>query len=167
MYDAAKAAGITLEAGSGYRSIETQTKLFNDRVRTHMKDSGLTEHQAIMKTNIRVAYPGASEHNLGLCMDFKGGAAFADTESFKWLVANAADFGFILRYPADKTEITGIIYEPWHWRYVGAETAKEIKSKGICLEEYYGKRFISPEESEKLKAKGLNVEDYLRKQGKK
>ena len=166
MYDAAQADGVTLVANSGYRSLELQEGLFNKSVQRYMKEDGLTELQAIQRTSKGYAYPGASEHNLGLCMDFgEDSLAFAETDQFKWLVAKGADYGFILRYPADKTEITGIMYEPWHWRYVDVEVAREIKAKGICLEEYFGKQYLSPEEAKKLKAQGVNIEEYLRSQG--
>ena len=80
-------------------------------------------------------------------------------------MANAADYGFILRYPKGTTPRSGVIYEPWHWRYVGAELARELKAKGITFEEYLGRRILTPEESKKLKAKGVNIQEYLRNQG--
>jgi D-alanyl-D-alanine carboxypeptidase len=84
--------------------------------------------------------PGTSEHNLGLAMDIISlEQSFENTKAFRWLSAHAQDYGFILRYPKDKEAITEIIYEPWHWRYVGIENAKKIKASGMCLEEYLGK----------------------------
>ena len=84
--------------------------------------------------------PGSSEHNLGFCMDIVCVEEwFEDTDEFKWLMQHADDYGFILRYPSDKENITKVIYEPWHWRYVGVEEAKKIKASGLCLEEYFGK----------------------------
>ena len=81
--------------------------------------------------------PGTSEHNLGLAIDFNYvDYDFDQTKGFKWLVKNAQNYGFILRYPKDKQDITGITYESWHWRYVGKEHSKIIKEKGYCLEEY-------------------------------
>ena len=87
-----------------------------------------------------VQKPRHSEHNIALSVDFNYvNEEFEHTKAFAWLVEHAADYGFILRYPKDKVEKTGVNYEPWHWRYVGTEYAKEIKQKGYCLEEYLGK----------------------------
>ena len=89
-----------------------------------------------------VAVPGTSEHQLGLAVDLVSSEYTGlderqeETGSYQWLVKHCAEYGFILRYPNDKTEITGIIYEPWHFRYVGVEAAREIMDQGICLEEY-------------------------------
>jgi D-alanyl-D-alanine carboxypeptidase len=83
--------------------------------------------------------PGASEHQTGLAFDvtaYRNGGGFEDTEQFRWLKAHCSDFGFILRYPEGKEEITGIPYEPWHYRYVGVEVAREIHENGWTLEEY-------------------------------
>lgn len=95
------------------------------------------------------AYPGTSEHELGLALDIIDAASAGwgdplvkeqeDTEAQKWLMDNCQNYGFILRYPADKEDITGIIYEPWHYRYVGEEHAKKITESGQCLEEYLGR----------------------------
>ena len=83
--------------------------------------------------------PGSSEHNLGYAMDIVCVEEwFENTEEFRWLTENAADYGFIMRYPKDKQDITKVIYEPWHWRYVGVEAAKEMKEKNLTLEEYLG-----------------------------
>jgi D-alanyl-D-alanine carboxypeptidase len=85
--------------------------------------------------------PGSSEHNAGLAMDICSLAqSFENYDEFKWLDEHAAEYGFILRYPKDEESkaITGVIYEPWHYRFVGVETAKEIKARGITLEEYLG-----------------------------
>ena len=83
--------------------------------------------------------PGSSEHNLGYAMDIVCVEEyFEDSKQFKWLQKNAADYGFILRYPKDKQNITKVTYEPWHWRYVGVEAAKAMKSSNLCLEEYMG-----------------------------
>ena len=83
-----------------------------------------------------------SEHSLGLAVDFSDGTSsaprmdFAETEEYQWLLENAADYGFILRYPEDKTQETGMNYQPWHFRYVTSDHAKVITEEGICLEEY-------------------------------
>ena len=84
-----------------------------------------------------VAVPGTSEHELGLSVDINANTSVSSRDSvYTWLAENAHSYGFIKRYPSDKTEITGINNEPWHYRYVGKETAEEIKEKGVCLEEY-------------------------------
>ena len=165
MYDAALADNVTLVALIGYRSMEWQENYFNNKVQRHQDQDGMTEEQALLYTIRGSAYPGASEHNLGLCMDFTPAlVSFADTEQFAWLMANGADYGFILRYPSDKRAITGYNYEPWHWRYVGVEVAKALKENGICFDEYLGQRYLSPEDAQKLREQGISVEEYLRKQ---
>ena len=84
-----------------------------------------------------VAVPGTSEHQLGIAVDINAdNAGSSDDEVYTWLAENSWQYGFIRRYPPDKTEITGTIYEPWHYRYVGKEAAREIASSGVCLEEY-------------------------------
>ena len=85
----------------------------------------------------KAARPGCSEHQTGLAIDvdFPGGV-YENTPYYEWLLNNAADFGFILRYPKDRDDITGYNFEPWHWRYVGVEAAREIMDKDIVLEEY-------------------------------
>lgn len=141
MFEAAEKAGVPLDFYSGYRSIVRQNRNFVRSVENNMK-SGLTLEQAKAKTNKSRAYPGTSEHNLGLAIDIlvKGNRDlsenFEKTAQFKWLSENAENYGFILRYPKDKTNITEIIYEPWHYRYVGVEHAKKMNQLGLCLEEY-------------------------------
>lgn len=141
MFEAAEKAGVPLDFYSGYRSIVRQNRNFVRSVDNNMK-SGLTLEQAKAKTNKSRAYPGTSEHNLGLAVDIlvKGNRDlsenFEKTAQFKWLSENAENYGFILRYPKDKTNITEIIYEPWHYRYVGVEHAKKMNQLGMCLEEY-------------------------------
>ena len=88
-----------------------------------------------------VAIPGTSEHELGLAVDINADKEQSSNEEvYNWLAENAWRYGFILRYPQGKEDITGIDYEPWHYRYVGKEVAKEIYEAGITLEEYVGKR---------------------------
>ena len=141
MFAAAEKAGVPLDFYSGYRSIVRQNRNFVRSVENNM-NSGLTLEQAKAKTNKSRAYPGTSEHNLGLAIDIlvKGNRDlsenFEKTAQFKWLSENAENYGFILRYPKDKTNITEIIYEPWHYRYVGIEHAKKMNQLGLCLEEY-------------------------------
>lgn len=141
MYDAAKADGITLTPVSGYRSYQRQTNNFENRIKENM-NAGLDRKEATIKAATVIMVPGSSEHNAGLAMDICSlSESFENTKEFEWLNENAANYGFILRYPkdAESREITGVVYEPWHYRYVGIETAKDIKAKGVTLEEYLGK----------------------------
>lgn len=140
MYDAAKADGITLTPVSGYRSYERQERNFENEISENM-ETGLDRKEATIKAATVIMVPGSSEHNAGLAMDICSlSESFENTKEFEWLSENAADYGFILRYPKDERSrnITKVIYEPWHYRYVGVEAAKEIKAKGITLEEYLG-----------------------------
>lgn len=141
MYDAALKDGITLTPVSGYRSVNRQKQNFENRITQYM-NNGLDKKDATIETAKVIMLPGASEHNAGLAMDICSlSESFEDTDEFAWLSENAADYGFILRYPKDEVrqKITGVIYEPWHYRYVGVDAAKEIKQRGITLEEYLGK----------------------------
>ncbi len=140
MYDAAKKDGITLTPISGYRSYERQKNNFENRIKQHM-NSGMDKIEATKKAATVIMVPGSSEHNAGLAMDICSLAeSFENYKEFQWLDEHAHEYGFILRYPKDERskEITGVVYEPWHYRYVGVDVAKEIKSKGITLEEYVG-----------------------------
>lgn len=128
---------------SAYRSYEYQTSLFNSYVKDYVKQ-GLSEEEAIEETLKTSAAPGTSEHQSGLCVDFyttsmKNGLnneEFEQTQAFLWLSANAYKYGFILRYPESKTDITSYDYESWHYRFVGRTAATEIYLSGLCLEEY-------------------------------
>jgi len=138
MFNAAAAEGIYLTPCSGYRSYDLQKNNFEALISSY-EDSGYSEKDATLKASEEILPPGTSEHNAGLAMDIVTAEEwFEDTEAFAWLQENAQDYGFILRYPKDKQDITKIIYEPWHWRFVGVETAKAIKRSGLCLEEYLG-----------------------------
>lgn len=141
MYDKALEDGITLNPISGYRSYELQTKNFENSIDDIMENQGLDRTKATVKAATEIMIPGGSEHNAGLAMDIGSlSESFEDTDEFAWLSENAADYGFILRYPKDEKSrgITKVIYEPWHYRFVGVETAKDIKNKGVTLEEYLG-----------------------------
>ena len=111
---------------------------------SRLQAEGLSYEEAYRQAGTVVAYPGTSEHNLGLAADIVAkdyqllDDKQADTPEAKWLKENCWRYGFILRYPTDKTGETGIIFEPWHYRYVGKEAAREIMEQGICLEEYLG-----------------------------
>ncbi len=143
MIAAAKADGISLIAVSGYRSYDRQRANFTRKI-NYYTGLGYSKAEATRLASKIVLMPGTSEHNAGLAMDFgtNGNTTldenFGKTEAYKWLSAHAADYGFILRYAANTTNITKVSYEPWHWRYVGTEVAKDIKAKGVTLEEYLG-----------------------------
>ncbi len=135
MSDAA-AQGINLYIVSAYRSIEHQTNNYNNRVQQYINE-GKTQAEAEELTERFIAPPDASEHSLGLAVDFNSlYQSFEETTEFDWLVENCAKYGFILRYPKEKTAITGYSYEPWHYRFVGTNHAEAIMSQGLCLEEY-------------------------------
>ena len=141
MVNDAAAAGVKLKPTNGYRSIARQQELWDARVKTLM-EGGLSQADAETKAIDYTSAPGTSDHNTGLGLDIVSedhpakDAGFAETAAAQWLVEHAADYGFILRYPSDKTEATGMDYEPWHYRYVGSEQAHKIKESGLCLEEY-------------------------------
>ena len=105
---------------------------------------GCSREEAEEQAATMVALPGTSEHQLGLAVDIVDSeyqileSSQENTPVQRWLMEHCWEYGFILRYPKEKTQLTGIIYEPWHYRYVGKEAAKEIMNAGICLEEYLG-----------------------------
>ena len=137
-YAAALKDGVTLTPCSGYRSYETQERNYNKKI-DFLVGQGYSYDEAKIQAATIIMPPGSSEHNLGYAMDIVCvDEWFEDTDEFTWLQENAADYGFIMRYPKDKQDITKVIYEPWHWRYVGVETAKELKASGLVLEEYMG-----------------------------
>ncbi len=135
---AAKEDGINLIVRSPYRTNATQTLYFENKVNSVMKSNpSWTREQAEVEAATVIARPWTSEHQLGLAVDFNEVEWwFEDTEQFKWLDAHAHEYGFIMRYPEDKQDKTAVIYEPWHYRYVGVENAKAIKESGLCLEEF-------------------------------
>ncbi len=136
MHTAAVEDGINLWISSAYRSIDLQEKLFQQEIETNL-EAGMTEEEAEAAAEMLVQRPGYSEHATGFAIDFNGVTTdFEHDEAYQWLLQHAEEYGFILRYPLDKVEFTGIDYEPWHYRYVGPENAKEINRLGFCLEEY-------------------------------
>lgn len=141
MMDACRAEGLSPLICSSYRSWEKQETLYNDQVNALIAQ-GYFREDARSEAATMVAVPGTSEHQLGLAVDIVDKnyqileTAQENTEVQKWMLEHCWEYGFILRYPKDKSDITGIIYEPWHYRYVGREAAKEITEAGICLEEY-------------------------------
>ena len=130
MMDAAKADGITVKLNSTYRSKATQQSMWETRRKKYM-GQGMTLEEADEYIGRSVAVPGTSEHQTGLAADITGSQKLYD-----WLAENSWKYGFILRYPDNKIDITGIIFEPWHFRYVGKAFAKEVFDSGLCLEEY-------------------------------
>lgn len=137
MMQAMKNAGINnIWVQSAYRSVEYQEKLYNNKINEYLK-LGLKKEEAESLTLKYINKPGESEHNLGLAVDFnRVNEDFKNTKAFKWLSINAKDYGFVMRYPEEKANITGIEYEPWHWRYVGKENAYKMEELDMCLEEY-------------------------------
>ncbi|MBQ7958088.1 MAG: M15 family metallopeptidase, partial [Oscillospiraceae bacterium] len=137
MKEAAAAEGIELTVISAKRSREYQKQLFDKEVED-FKAQGLTDEEAFEAAREWVALPGESEHNSGLAVDLNSlDESFEESDAFKWLSDHAHEYGFILRYPKDKVGITGVQYEPWHYRFIGVYHATQIKEKGITLEEYY------------------------------
>ena len=141
MMDDARAAGLQPLICSSYRTMATQERLFEQEVQSWLA-KGYAQKEAVDTAAMWVARPGTSEHQTGLAVDIVDMSyqlldeQQESTPVQKWLMANCAEYGFILRYPTDKSAITGIGYEPWHYRYVGVEAAREIMGRGLCLEEY-------------------------------
>ena len=140
MQAAAAKDGVDVRMQSGYRSVSYQKKLYDDKTR-YYRNKGLSEAAAREKAATIVNPPGCSEHNCGLAADLNSpehttlDTGFADTAAFRWLCENAERYGFILRYPKEAESVTGITYEPWHWRYVGPENAALLNRSGLCLED--------------------------------
>lgn len=144
MMDDCRAAGLEPLICSSYRSRDKQTQLYNRQV-DNLTAQGYSRAEAEEEAGKSIAVPGTSEHQLGLAVDIVDVSnqnldqSQEDTDVQQWLMKNSWRYGFILRYPTDKTELTGIKYEPWHYRYVGKEHAKSIYQQDICLEEYLEK----------------------------
>ncbi len=136
MIDDARKEGVNLSVWSPYRSYSIQQMLFN-RQKQKQIEAGVPESEADAKAASIVARPGTSEHHTGLAADINmADDAFENTPMHAWLTEHCQDYGFIMRYPKDKIAVTGVIYESWHYRFVGINVAKDIKNKGITLEEY-------------------------------
>lgn len=137
MMNQMKKDGITnIWIQSAYRSVARQKELYDASVKKYLQE-GKTQEEAEKLTNEYINKPGSSDHNLGLAVDFnKVDNGFEKLDGFKWLQKNAENYGFVLRYPKDKEDITKIAYESWHWRYVGVEHAKKMNELNMCLEEY-------------------------------
>ena len=144
----AKEAGLHIIMCSAYRSVERQETLFDECMKESVK-SGMGYWDAYQETFLKIAEPGKSEHALGLALDLISNQYTEldkrqeTTKEAKWLAENCHKYGFILRYPPEKTKITGIIYEPWHYRYVGEEHAKKIHELGVTLEEYLQDHYVA------------------------
>ena len=141
MMDDAREAGLQPLICSSYRDWDTQNRLFEAEVQNWLNE-GYGREEAEARAAVWVARPGTSEHQTGLTVDIVDlsyqllDEGQEKTPVQQWLMAHCAEYGFILRYPTDKSGITGIGYEPWHYRYVGVEAAQEIMERGLCLEEY-------------------------------
>ena len=136
MIDAAWADGVKLFVWSPYRSYSTQNMLFKKQVDRQIA-KGIPADKAEQEAATVVARPGTSEHHTGLAADFNmADDKFETTEMYAWMQQHAADYGFIMRYSGEKQEITGVIHESWHYRFVGINNAKEMNRLNMCLEEY-------------------------------
>jgi len=141
MLNDGKNEGLTFVVCSAYRTIELQTSLFKAQV-AKQQHKGLSDKEAYNVAKTIVALPGTSEHNVGLAVDIVAldyqrlDDGYADTPEAIWLKQNSDKYGFILRYPANKEKTTKIMYEPWHFRYVGTDHALEMNRLNLCLEEY-------------------------------
>lgn len=141
MLSACRAAGYSASICSSYRTQAYQQSLFDQRVAARMAQ-GMTRAEAEAVTARSTAVPGTSEHQIGLAVDLVDSGYWrldstqASRPTQQWLMAHSWEYGFILRYPSDKSDLTGIIYEPWHYRYVGKDAARTIYEQEICLEEY-------------------------------
>lgn len=145
MLEDARAGGLSPIVCSSYRSQEKQQALY-DRKIARLQARGYSREDAEAEAGKWVAVPGTSEHQIGLAVDIVSlsyqllDEAQADTAEQAWLMEHAHEYGFVLRYPKEKSSITGICYEPWHYRYVGKNAAKVMCEQGICLEEYLEQR---------------------------
>ena len=145
LYDCQE-AGCSPVVRAGYRSQATQEYLYEEKIQEWIDDEGYSREEAEEVASTIVAYPGTSEHQLGLSADIADrdfpylNASQADSPTQQWLMEHCQEYGFILRFPDGKSDLTGIIFEPWHYRYVGKEAAAEIMERGICLEEYLAER---------------------------
>jgi len=141
MLQGCRDAGLSPKICSAYRTQAKQTSLYNNKI-ARLRKAGYSKKAAIAEAGRWVARPGTSEHQLGLAVDIVSKSYQAltkkqeKTAEQKWLMEHCWEYGFILRYPNDKSEITGIGYEPWHYRYVGKEIALDVQKSGLCFEEY-------------------------------
>ena len=149
----AETAGCQLYLVSAYRSVERQAALFKRKTNSFLAE-GFAAAEAERQAAMWVARPGTSEHNTGLAADIVSAnwysshndltADFDTTPAFQWLSGHCAEYGFIIRYPKGKDAVTGVTYEPWHYRYVGKEAARAIMQGGLTLEEYLHAKTQAP-----------------------
>lgn len=136
MFDTARAEGIYPIVASGYRSEAEQNRIMEETIQDYL-DQGYTQADAEEEAKLWVAEPGHSEHQLGMAVDINADGIYSTGyEVYDWLEEHCWEYGFIRRYPEDKTDITGVSHEPWHYRYVGVDAARAITKEGLCLEEY-------------------------------
>lgn len=136
MFNAARAEGLHLYVAAGYRTQQKQQQLLSEKIEEYKKE-GYSKFEAKKLAEQWVATPGTSEHQLGIAIDINADTTKSSSdEVYNWLAENGYKHGFVKRYPSDKKEITGVINEPWHYRYVGKRAAQDLYIKGICLEEY-------------------------------
>lgn len=137
MFDDARKEGIRPKISSSYRTSKQQQAELDQKTR-EFTNQGYPPDKALEIAKTWAAVPGTSEHQTGLAVDITSEDASVQAPDivWQWLRKNAHKYGFIRRYPEEKTKITGISNEPWHFRYVGQEAAEEIYRRGICLEEY-------------------------------
>ena len=141
MLTACREDGLQPIVCSAYRPMATQQRLYRNKI-ARLRAAGYSQEAAIQEAGRWVAVPGTSEHQTGMALDIVAASyqlldqKQEETAEQKWLMEHCWEYGFILRYPKDKCDITGIGYEPWHYRYVGREAAAEMRDKDLCLEEY-------------------------------
>lgn len=136
MFEAAEQEDVYMVVADGYRTKKAQQDMLDEKVEEY-KEKVLLEPVAKWMAKKWVAIPGTSEHQLGIAVDINADAVNSSgTEVYEWLAKHAYEYGFVQRYPSDKADITGINYEPWHYRYVGEDAAKTMVEKNLCLEEY-------------------------------
>ncbi len=162
MLQAARDEGLSPMICSSYRGWERQTTLFENQV-VKQQNTGLSYEEAYEKAKTVVAFPGTSEHQTGLAADIVATShqmlddSQEQTAEQQWLMEHCWEYGFVLRYPKDKSDITGIIYEPWHYRYVGHEVAQYIHENHLCLEEYHE---LLREQKARLAAQSTEPKQY-------
>lgn len=144
LVDACEQAGHSIIIRGAFRTLAQQQELFDNKTQEYRKQ-GLPQEEAEEKAATAVAYPGTSEHELGLAVDIVSADNLdlntkqEDTPTQKWLMEHSWEYGFVLRYPPEKKALTGIIYEPWHYRYVGRTVAEVMKKEDLCFEEFLSK----------------------------
>ncbi len=137
MFDQARSEGIDLFVRSGYRSYDAQKEILETRIAAY-EEEGYSHEDAVREAGSWVMKPGTSEHQTGLCVDVNSEDDSRMNQTYSWLQEHCWEYGFVERYPQDKSSITGVYHEPWHYRYVGEEAARDMTENNLCLEEYLG-----------------------------